>query len=77
MPGLCAARQLQEAPSMSNSINCAGSRKESEARRHEVDVERRRAHPGEPRQVIVADRPAPGHDRRGAHGLCGGREARR
>jgi hypothetical protein len=41
--------------------------REAEARRHEVDIERRRAHPGEPRRTVVADRPAPGHDRRGAH----------
>jgi hypothetical protein len=44
---------------------------EAQARqRHEVDIERRRAHPGEPRRVVVADKPAPGHDRRGAHGVA-------
>lgn len=36
-------------------------------RRHEVDVERRRMHPGEPRRVVAADRPTPRDDRRGAH----------
>jgi hypothetical protein len=42
-------------------------------KRHEVDVERRRAHPGEPRRSIVTDRPPAREDRRGAHGIAGGR----
>lgn len=41
--------------------------REPAARRHEVDVERRRPHPGEPRRTVVTDRPAPGHERRGVH----------
>lgn len=36
--------------------------------RHELEVERRRAHPGEPRRSTVTDRPTPRDDRRGAHG---------
>jgi hypothetical protein len=37
-------------------------------RRHEVEVERRRAHPGEPRRTLVTDRPPARDDRRGSHG---------
>ncbi|MFZ5543084.1 MAG: hypothetical protein ACOZJZ_05970 [Pseudomonadota bacterium] len=44
--------------------------RECVARRHEVDVERRRAHPGEPRRVVVSDRPPSREDRRGAHGIA-------
>ena len=40
------------------------------ARRHEVDVERRRAHPGEPRRTVVTDRPPVRDDRRGAHAIA-------
>jgi hypothetical protein len=40
------------------------------ARRHELDVERRRAHPGEPRRTVVSDRAPPRDDRRGAHGYA-------
>ena len=36
--------------------------------RHELEVERRRAHPGEPRRTVVSDRPPPREDRRGNHG---------
>lgn len=39
-------------------------------RRHEVDVERRRAHPGDPRRTVVTDRPPPRDDRRGNHGVA-------
>jgi hypothetical protein len=48
------------------------SDREPAARRHEVDVERRRAHPGEPRRTIVTDRPPSRDDRRGAHGYARG-----
>ena len=40
-------------------------------RRHEVDVERRRAHPGEPRRTVTTDRPPSRDDRRGNHGRGG------
>ena len=39
-------------------------------RRHEVDVERRRPHPGEPRRPLVTDRPPVRDDRRGSHGTA-------
>jgi hypothetical protein len=39
-------------------------------RRHEVDVERRRAHPGEPRRPYLTERPPSRDDRRGAHGVA-------
>lgn len=42
-------------------------------RRHEVDVERRRSHPGDPRRPLSVDRPDPRDDRRGAHGWAGER----
>lgn len=41
-------------------------------RRHELDVERRRAHPGEPRRTVVTDRPPVRDDRRGAHAYANG-----
>jgi hypothetical protein len=47
------------------SVVCAAG--VPEARRHELDVERRRAHPGEPRRTVVADRPPVRDDRRGQH----------
>jgi hypothetical protein len=46
------------------------------AHRHELEVERRRAHPGEPRRTVVSDRPAPGRDRRGSHGYADSAHAR-
>jgi hypothetical protein len=48
-------------------MNAAGASRERDARRHEVDVERRRAHPGDPRRPVVTDRPPPRDDRRGTH----------
>ncbi|MED5619005.1 hypothetical protein [Ideonella sp. BN130291] len=46
--------------------------REMAAHRHELDVERRRAHPGEPRRTVVTDRPPAREDRRGAHGYARG-----
>ena len=45
-------------------------------RRHEVDTERRRQHPGEPRKTVSADRPTPRDDRRGAHAYAGSGRSR-
>lgn len=42
-------------------------------RRHAVDSERRRQHPGEPRRTVTADRPTPRDERRGAHAWAGKR----
>jgi hypothetical protein len=48
-------------------MTTADASRERDARRHEVDVERRRAHPGDPRRPVVTDRPPPRDDRRGTH----------
>ena len=50
--------------------------RERSARRHELNVERRQAHPGEPRSTTVTDRPPGRDDRRGAHGIAGPRRSR-
>lgn len=55
---------------MAQAVTAPGVARERDSRRHEVDVERRRAHPGEPRRPLVTDRPPPRDDRRGAHGLA-------
>lgn len=51
-------------------------RADSAPRRHEVDTERRRLHPGEPRRTVSADRPTPRDDRRGAHAYAAGGRGR-
>lgn len=51
-------------------ITAANALRERQPRRHEVDMERRRAHPGEPRRTVVTDRPPVRDDRRGAHGFA-------
>jgi hypothetical protein len=53
------------------AISAEGGGRRRDPRRHEVDVERRHAHPGEPRRPLVTDRPPPRDDRRGAHGFAG------
>jgi hypothetical protein len=54
----------------SNVHDAAPEARRESGRRHEVDVERRRAHPGEPRRPFVTDRPPSRDDRRGAHGYA-------